>query len=84
MLPSRSVVAAQHRAVVVGEEVTMLLMCRPRDSLVATPIGQANHANGQILSVSETAVDTIYSKLLLATPAEVRITSGCGLKYLHR
>lgn len=67
-----SVVAVRHNPRSVGDHVTMLLMCRERGSLVATPIGQSEcRTASQLLSVSETALDTVYSKLLLATPIEV-------------
>lgn len=68
----RSVIAIAHTQLSVGEEVTMLLMKRERGSLVALPVGQCGiRPTSQLLSVSETAVDTVHSKLLLATPREV-------------
>lgn len=58
----------------VGEEVTMNLMKRERGSLVALPVDQCGiRPIDQLLSVSETIVDTVHSKLLLATPQEVNV-----------
>lgn len=58
----------------VGEEVTMRLMKRERGSLVALPVDQCGiRPIDQLLSVSETVVDTVHSKLLVATPQEVNI-----------
>lgn len=68
----RSVVAVPHIQLSVGEEVTMRLMKRERGSLVALPVKQCGiRPIDQLLSVSETVVDTVHSKLLLATPQEV-------------
>lgn len=68
----RSVVAIPHVQLSVGAEVTMRLMKRERGSLVALPVGQCGiRPTDQLLSVSETAVDTVHSKLLVATPREV-------------
>lgn len=68
----RSVIAVPHMQLSVGEEVTMRLMKRERGSLVALPVEQCGiRPTDQLLSVSETAVDTVHSKLLLATPQEV-------------
>jgi hypothetical protein len=68
------VIAVPHIQLSVGEEVTMRLMKRERGSLVALPVDQCGiRPTGQLLSVSETIVDTVYSKLLLATPQEVNV-----------
>lgn len=68
----RSVIAVPHMQLSVGEEVTMRLMKRERGSLVALPVEQCGiRPTAQLLSVSETAVDTVHCKLLLATPQEV-------------
>jgi hypothetical protein len=69
---SFSVIAVPHMQLSVGEEVTMRLMKRERGSLVALPVEQCGiRPTDQLLSVSETAVDTVHFKLLLATPQEV-------------
>ena len=69
---SSSVIAVPHMQLSVGEEVTMRLMKRERGSLVALPVEQCGiRPTDQLLSVSETAVDTVHCKLLLATPQEV-------------
>ena len=71
---SCSVIAVPHMQLSVGEEVTMRLMKRERGSLVALPVEQCGiHPTDQLLSVSETAVDTVHCKLLLATPQEVTV-----------
>ncbi|KDR09385.1 RING finger protein 10 [Zootermopsis nevadensis] len=68
----RSVIAVPHMQLSVGEEVTMRLMKRERGSLVALPVDQCGiRPIDQLLSVSETVVDTVHSKLLVATPQEV-------------
>jgi hypothetical protein len=73
-----SVVAVPHIQLSVGEEVTMRLMKRERGSLVALPVEQCGiRPIDQLLSVSETLVDTVHSKLLLATPQEVNILKCC-------
>jgi hypothetical protein len=52
----------------------MRLMKRERGSLVALPVEQCGiRPINQLLSVSETVVDTVHSKLLLATPQEVNV-----------
>lgn len=52
----------------------MRLMKRERGSLVALPVEQCGiRPIDQLLSVSETVVDTVHSKLLLATPQEVNV-----------
>ena len=69
-----SVVTVSHTQFSVGKEITMRLMKRERGSLVALPVEQCGiRPTDKLLSVSETLVDTIYSKLLLATPQEVSL-----------
>ncbi|KAJ9579207.1 hypothetical protein L9F63_024688 [Diploptera punctata] len=68
----KSVIAVPHMQFSVGKEITMRLMKRERGSLVALPMEQCGiRPADKLLSVSETLVDTVHSKLLLATPQEV-------------
>lgn len=56
----------------VGEEITLRLMRRERGSLEAVPVEQCElRPPVSLLSVSESSVDTVYAKLLLADTADV-------------
>ncbi|KAJ8872866.1 hypothetical protein PR048_026482 [Dryococelus australis] len=67
-----NVLAIPHTQFSVGTEITLRLMKREKGSLIATPAAEfGTHPSGRLLSVSETAADAVYSKLLLATSAEV-------------
>ncbi|XP_049937319.1 RING finger protein 10 [Schistocerca serialis cubense] len=68
----KSVIAIPHTQFSVGEEITLRLMKREKGSLLPVPVDQCKDLPmKKLLSVSEKELDTTYSKLLLATPAEV-------------
>uniref|UniRef100_A0A069DX34 E3 ubiquitin-protein ligase RNF10 n=1 Tax=Panstrongylus megistus TaxID=65343 RepID=A0A069DX34_9HEMI len=57
----------------VGQEITLQLMKREKGSLIVTPAHQSESRliRGPILNMSETELDTVYSKLLLAHQSEI-------------
>ncbi|XP_026277727.1 RING finger protein 10 [Frankliniella occidentalis] len=68
----KSVLALKPTAFSVGGEITMRLMRRERGSLEAVPVEQWDlRPSVPLLSVSESAVDTFYAKLLLADSSDV-------------
>ncbi|XP_063239147.1 E3 ubiquitin-protein ligase RNF10 isoform X2 [Bacillus rossius redtenbacheri] len=79
----KSVLAIPHAHFPVGSEITLRLMKREKGSLIATPAAEFDTHPGRLLSVSETALDTVYSKLLLATSAEVLPIIDCERKELE-
>lgn len=57
----------------VGEEISLKLMKRERGSLLPVPVEQSDQKNiTGLLSLTETEIDTIYSKLLLANADDVK------------
>lgn len=60
-----------HAAFNVGEYITLRLMKRTQGSLTAVPVNEAKISRNVLLNMSETKVNTVYSKLLLANPVEV-------------
>merc|ERR1719270_863233 len=66
----KSVVALERHSYSTGEEITMKLMKRERGSTYALPHKQWRQRGGQPHYVND-AVDTCYTKLLLATPSQV-------------
>ncbi|GLV32458.1 uncharacterized protein CBL_00832 [Carabus blaptoides fortunei] len=67
----KSVIAMPHAAFNVGEYITFRLMRRTQGSLTAVPVNEAKISRNILLNMSETKVNTVYSKLLLANPVEV-------------
>ncbi|XP_034251606.1 RING finger protein 10 [Thrips palmi] len=68
----KSVQALKPTSFTVGGEITLRLMRRERGSLEAVPVEQWDmRPPVSLLSVSETAVDTVYAKLLLADSFDV-------------
>ncbi|KAK3909451.1 RING finger protein 10 [Frankliniella fusca] len=68
----KSVLTLKPTAFSVGGEITMRLMRRERGSLEAVPVEQWDLRPAvPLLSVSESAVDTFYAKLLLADSLDV-------------
>ena len=58
----------------VGGEITLRLMRRERGALEAVPVEQWDlRPSVALLSVSESAVDTVYAKLLLANTSDVSV-----------
>ncbi|XP_073982960.1 E3 ubiquitin-protein ligase RNF10 isoform X2 [Rhodnius prolixus] len=57
----------------VGQEITLQLMKREKGSLIVTPAHQcgSRSTRGPILNMSETELDTVYSKLLLAQQSDI-------------
>lgn len=62
-----------HAAFNVGEYINLRLMKRAQGSLTAFPVDEAKLSRETLLNISETKVNTVYSKLLLANSAEVII-----------
>lgn len=68
----KSVLALKPIAYSVGGEITLRLMRRERGTLEAVPVEQWDlRPPVPLLSVSESAVDTVYAKLLLANNSDV-------------
>ncbi|KAJ1530668.1 hypothetical protein ONE63_005537 [Megalurothrips usitatus] len=68
----KSVLALKPTAYSVGGEITLRLMRRERGSLEAVPVEQWDLRHPvSLLSVSESTVDTVYAKLLLADTPDV-------------
>nr|CAD7445880.1 unnamed protein product [Timema bartmani] len=79
-----SVVAAAHPRFSVGDHITMQLMKRAKGCLSATPVTHFGlRPADTIPAVSETSVNTFYSKLLLATTDDVRSILECERKELE-
>lgn len=59
----------------VGQQITFQLMQRERGSLMACPVTQFDIRTSQrpVLTVSETCLDTAFTKLLTADTAEVSL-----------
>ncbi|KAK9512195.1 hypothetical protein O3M35_000665 [Rhynocoris fuscipes] len=57
----------------VGQEITLQLMKREKGTLIVTPAHQfqSRSNRGPILNISETEIDTVYSKLLLAQQSDI-------------
>lgn len=67
----------------VGQQITFQLMQRERGSLMACPVTQFDIRTSQrpVLTVSETCLDTAFTKLLTADTAEVSLAiTICGFK----
>nr|CAD7200566.1 unnamed protein product [Timema douglasi] len=80
----QNVVAAAYPHFSVGDHITMQLMKRAKGCLSATPVTQFGLRPADIIpSVSETSVNTFYSKLLLATTDDVHSILECERKELE-
>jgi hypothetical protein len=68
-----SVVALHHTEFSVGNTVTMKLMRRERGTLAAVPVEESNSPTSVLtpVSVAESSNNTLYCKLLVATPSQV-------------
>jgi len=67
----KSAIAIPHSAFNVNEYLTLRLMKRAQGSLTAVPVDEAKISRNVLLNMSETKVNTVYSKLLLANNSEV-------------
>ncbi|XP_029161599.1 RING finger protein 10 [Nylanderia fulva] len=67
----KSVVEITRRTYNLGDTVTLRLMRREKNSLFATPVESTIHPPTTFLSVSKSAANQIYSKLLIASVKDI-------------